>query len=139
MMHSVAELTYYFEVTNTLNLSHAAKNLRISQPTLSRAIQHLEATVGTELLVRHKKGVALTPAGKKILLQIKPLLENWKNTKLQALASHQEVEGHIKIGSHPTTGLFIHGFIGELLELYPKLEIELRHGPSDLITQQVIE
>lgn len=139
MLPSSAELSYFLEVTNTLNVSLAAKNLNISQPTLSRAIQNLENTVGTELLIRHKKGVALTPAGKKVLFKVKNLLDDWNTTKLEALASHQHVEGHIKIGCHPTVGLFIHPYITDLLLDYPKLDIELNHSTSAIITQQVID
>jgi len=139
MMPSVSELTYFFEVSNTLSLSHAAKNLSISQPALSRAIQNLESTVGAALLIRHAKGVKLTPAGQTILLQIKPLLQNWQNTKLQALASHNQVQGQIKLGCHSTVGLFIHGFITALLEKHTALDIELKHASSDVITQAVID
>lgn len=138
MMPSVAELTYFFEVANVLNLSQAAKNLTISQPALSRAIQNLESSVGTELLIRHAKGVKLTPAGQQILLQIKPLLQSWQNTKLQALASHNEAQGHIKLGCPSTVGLYLHKGVGELLEKYPALDIEIRHASSDVITQAVI-
>jgi DNA-binding transcriptional LysR family regulator len=139
MLPSAAELSYFLEVANTANLSHAAKNLCISQPALSRSIQQLEATIGTSLFIRHKKGMALTPAGKKILLQAKPLFQQWQQTKRQALASHQKVEGHIKIGCHSTIGLFFHVFLPELLETYPQLDIELCHHTSDIITQQVID
>lgn len=139
MMPSVSELTYFSEVANSLNLSKAAKNLSISQSALSRAIQNLELTVGTALLIRHSKGVKLTPAGQKILLQVKPLLQNWQNTKLEALASHNQMQGQIKLGCHSTIGLFIHGLLAELLEKHPTLNIELRHAPSDIITQSVID
>lgn len=139
MMPSVTELSYFLEVTNVLNLSLASKNLGISQPTLSRAMQSLEAMVGTDLLIRHKKGVTLTPAGKKILLQTKPLLQNWQSAKLQALAAHEEVQGHIKIGCYSAVGGFLHGIIAELLEKYPKLNLELLHDYSDEVTQQVID
>lgn len=139
MIPTVAELRYFYEITKTLNLSHAAKKLHISQPSLSRSIQHLEKTVGTDLLIRHKKGVTLTPAGKKVLFKVKSLMDEWNTTRLEALASHQQVEGHIKIGCHPTTGLFIHEHIAELLNQYPKLDIELKHATSDVVTQQVID
>jgi len=138
-MPSVSELTYFFEVANILNLSQAAKNLSISQSALSRAIQNLESSVGTALLIRHSKGVKLTPAGQKILLQVKPLLQNWHNTKLEALASHNQVQGQIKLGCHSTIGLFIHGLLAELLEKHSELDIELRHASSDIITQSVID
>jgi len=139
MMPSVAELSYFLEVTNTLNFSLAAKNLKISQPSLSRSMKNLEHTVGTNLFIRHKKGVVLTPAGEQILIQVKPLLKSWQNTKLHALASHEQIEGDVKIGCHPAIGMFIHGMLTELLETYPKLNIEIIHDASDKITQQVID
>lgn len=139
MMPSAAELSYFFEVTKTQNLSRAAKNLCISQPALSRAIQNLEATVGTTLFVRHQKGMTLTRAGKRILKQIKPLLECWQNTQLQARAAHQQVEGNIRIGCHTTIGIFLHEILLDLLDKYPKLDIEVYNSASDIITQQVID
>lgn len=139
MMPSAAELTYFLEAANTLNLSIAAKNLGMTQPALSRAIQNLEMTTGAALLIRHQRGVTLTPAGKKMLQQVKPLLQHWQNTKLEALAAHQEVQGKIKIGCHSTTAIFLHGILCELLEQYTGLEIELCHGYSENLTQQVID
>jgi DNA-binding transcriptional LysR family regulator len=139
MMPSVAELTYFLEVSKTLNLSKAAQHLDMTQPALSRAIQNLEESVGATLLIRHAKGVKLTPAGQKVLLQINPLLQCWQNTKAQALASHHQVQGQIKLGCHSAVGLFIHGFIAELLATYPALDIELKHATSNEITQAVID
>ncbi|MBA3662376.1 MAG: LysR family transcriptional regulator [Gammaproteobacteria bacterium] len=137
MMPSVAELTYFFEVTNTKNLSHAAKNLCISQPALTRAIQHLEASLGAELFIRHQKGMTLTRAGKKMLLQIKPLLQCWHNTKLEALASNQRIAGQVRIGCHTTIGIFLHNILLELLEKYPELNIEIYNATSNIINHEV--
>src|SRR5580658_5059666 len=108
MMPSSAELTYFFEITKTLNFTRAAKNMCISQPALTRAMQNLEKNVGAELFIRHKNGVTLTRAGKKILLRIKPLFECWKNATLEAVSSHNHVQGHIRIGCHSTIGLFVY-------------------------------
>ena len=138
MMPSLAQLTYFFEVSNTLNLSKAAKNLKISQPALSRAIQNLESTVGTNLLIRHAKGVKLTPAGQKIFLQIRSMVQDWQETKFQALASQNQVQGKIKLGCPASVGLLMHGGLMDLLEKYPDLELELRHAQSDTITDEVI-
>jgi len=139
MMPSVTELTYFCEIANIQNISHAAKNLSISQPSLTRAIQNLEAKMGVDLFIRHKKGVVLTPSGKKLLLQVKPLLACWQNTQFEVRACHHEVEGRIKIGCHSTTGLFIHGFLGELLRNYPKVEVDIHSAASETLTQKVVD
>ncbi len=41
MLPSAAELEYFLEVTNALNLSRAAEKLGMSQPSLSLAIKRL--------------------------------------------------------------------------------------------------
>jgi len=60
MLPSAAELEYFLEVANTLNLSRASERLGLSQPSLSLAIKRLELSIGTQLFIRHKQGVTLT-------------------------------------------------------------------------------
>jgi LysR family nitrogen assimilation transcriptional regulator len=45
------------------SITGAARTLNISQPDLSRLLQRLEDKLGQPLLVRHARGVRLTPAG----------------------------------------------------------------------------
>ena len=56
----IRELRYFAAVFRERNLTAAAKNCFISQPSISAAITHLEAELGTTLFIRHKKGVAPT-------------------------------------------------------------------------------
>ena len=48
-------------------LAAAQRRLHTSQPSLSRQMRDLEAEVGTKLLARQVRGVALTPAGRVFL------------------------------------------------------------------------
>ena len=139
MFPSAAELEYFVEISNTLNLSRASERLGISQPSLSLAIRRLEESVGTQLFVRHKRGVTLTQAGKQLLLHARQLLQYWANVKSQALASHHEVQGYFTLGCHSTIAMHIvSGFLAPLLEKHSKLEIHLKHDVSRKITEQVI-
>lgn len=45
-------------------VSAAAKKLRLSQSTLSSQLKELESRLGHTLLIRGKRGVTLTEAGK---------------------------------------------------------------------------
>jgi DNA-binding transcriptional LysR family regulator len=56
----IRELRYFAAVFRERNLTAAAKRCFISQPSISTAITHLEAELGTALFIRHKKGVAPT-------------------------------------------------------------------------------
>ena len=56
-------LRTFVAVTETLNISAAARRLRVTQPALSRHIHALEHTVGHPLFVRHRDGLRLTATG----------------------------------------------------------------------------
>lgn len=138
-MSSQTELKYFVEVANCLNLSRASERLGLSQPSLSVAIQRLENSIGTALLIRHTKGVTLTQAGKQLLAHAKQLLQYWDEIKSQALASHHDIQGSFTIGCHPSIGLaYLANFLPDLLSKYPKLEIQLEHDLSRKISERVI-
>ena len=59
----MSHLRYFLEVSRTKNISLAAKNLHLSQPSLSFAIKTLEDELGIPLLIRHSHSVSLTEAG----------------------------------------------------------------------------
>jgi LysR family transcriptional regulator, cell division regulator len=139
MMPSASEISYFLEIASTLNLSRAAERLGISQPSLSSAVQRLETSVGTALFIRSKKGVTLTQAGKQLQIHARDLLQKWKSIKGQALASTYEVQGSYTIGCHPSVALYsLGGFLPDLMESHPQLEIKLKHDISRKITESVI-
>ena len=52
------------------NISHAAKELFISQPAISRSIRKLEETLQVPLFTRSSRGVTLTEDGKLLYEQV---------------------------------------------------------------------
>lgn len=54
----------FYTVANTQNISRASRELYISQPAISKAIQKLEQNLGATLFVRSSRGVTLTHEGK---------------------------------------------------------------------------
>ena len=139
MIPSPADLTYFIEVANTLNVSRAAERLAISQPSLSLAIKRLEKSVGAPLLARSKRGVTLTQAGKQLLNHARHLLQTWEGVRTQALASVNEIQGSYAIGCHPSVALNLLGdFLPQLLQDHPQLDITLRHDLSRKVAEEVV-
>ena len=61
---NLRSLEYFIEVAKNGSFSKAAKNLFVTQPTLSRHVADLEKELKTQLFIRESKKVVLTDAGK---------------------------------------------------------------------------
>ena len=59
----IEHLYYFVKVAERHSLTTAASELFVSQQALSTAIKNLEAEFQTKLLIRHRRGVALTDEG----------------------------------------------------------------------------
>jgi len=139
MMVSPSDLTYFIEIANTKNLSRAAERIGISQPSLTLAIKRIESSLGTEVLIRSKKGVSLTKAGSRLLKHSKLMLQYWEQIKSEALSSVNEVSGRVSLGCHPSVGLYtLDKFLPKVLESSPNLEVSLFHDLSRNIAERVI-
>ena len=69
------DIETFLMLVNTKNITRTAKNLYISQPTVSRRLKQLENELGYLLVVREKgeTQITLTPAGENFI----PLAERW--------------------------------------------------------------
>lgn len=68
------QLRYFLEIAKEKNISAAAKNLYLSQPSLSQQMRKLEEELEVPLLIRHSKSVSLTDAGEQFALHARRIL-----------------------------------------------------------------
>lgn len=71
----LSTLKYFVDVAEQGNFTKAAQKLYISQPTLSRRIQELEAEIGVELFIRHRHALELSSAGEQFLVEVNDILK----------------------------------------------------------------
>ena len=64
MEQHLSQYRVFYTVAKTGNISHAAKELFISQPAISKAVSKLEESLGVTLFRRSSRGVTLTPEGR---------------------------------------------------------------------------
>jgi len=71
---SLSQLRAFIAVAEELSFTRAAERLHMTQPPLSRAIRRLEDDVGVALFERTSRNVALTPAGRALLVHARSAL-----------------------------------------------------------------
>ncbi|WP_406476924.1 LysR family transcriptional regulator [Streptomyces sp. NBC_01615] len=70
------QMRYFVAVAQELHFGRAAARLHISTPTLSQQIKAVEREIGAPLLIRHSRGVDLTPAGRVLLRAAQDVLRS---------------------------------------------------------------
>ena len=93
----------FLTVCNDMNFTHAAEHLNLTQPAVSQHIKHLEKTYGTELFIRDKKKLRLTPAGE-ILRSALETMRNDENTLKKRMQESIEEKKVLTFGVTMTIG-----------------------------------
>ena len=125
-------MEYFVTVAEELNFTKAAERLHMSQPPLSSQIRQLEEDLGTELFIRGKRHLQLTPAGSLLLARAQAILNLADATRTELRAMKGEVSGTLRIAIVEGRAPFIvAGWIKGFHRLYPGVKFRLWNGSSD--------
>lgn len=120
------QLNYFKHVAELGSFSKASTFLNIAQPALSRQIKRLETRLGITLLYRNGRGVSLTEAGDKLLVQANIILDQLNRTYEQIAGLKGDVAGRAILGIPPTVAqVLVRPLINSLREEYPLISIQV--------------
>ncbi len=119
-----------YKIFNTVaavgNISHAAKELYISQPAISKAIRRLESDLGVTLFTRTSRGVKLTEEGALFYEYTKSAFDTLSQGEENIKRITQLGIGHLRIGVSTTLCKYILlPFLKEFVLSYPHIKITI--------------
>ncbi|MGO4268413.1 LysR family transcriptional regulator [Paenibacillus sp. TAF58] len=122
------------------NLTKAAGELYITQPSVSYAIKQMEQALSMKLFHRQSKGVELTTEGKQLLLYVEQSFALLEAGEKKMSALKHLTGGELRVGA--SDSLFKHilfPYLDTYHKQYPDVRIRLSHGKTFEITARVKE
>lgn len=124
----VTQLKSFFAVARLGSVTLAAKQLGLSQPTVTSQIRHLEDHYGVELFLRQGGRLVLSDEGVRLLPQVDQLLQQEINLEFALRHSGEVHQGHLRLGA--TAPYYVLDIVQRYREHYPLVDISLAAGNS---------
>lgn len=115
MAFSFRQLQYFIAVAETGTISGAARQLSVSQSTITEALQDLDAELGTRLLERHSRGMALSHRGHQFLRHARRILADVQSARTLFSDGSETIRGTLNLG---VTSIVAGYVISDLLARY---------------------
>ena len=125
------QIRYFLAVSRTLNFTRAAEECSVAQPSLTRAIQGLEAELGGELFVRERARTHMTELGQRMLPLIQQCYDSAVNAKSLASAIKTGRVAPLKLALSLSINIaIVLPALTELSRSFPGLELKFLRGAT---------
>jgi LysR family transcriptional regulator, hydrogen peroxide-inducible genes activator len=130
----LSALRYLVAFADESSFSRAAERCKVSQPTLSVALQNLEAQLAVVLIERSKNHVALTDIGHQVAAQARRALDEARRVELIARMDTDPLHGEFRLGVIHTIGPYLlPHLIASLRRLAPDLKLFIEESMTALL------
>lgn len=124
-MDRLAAMETFVRVVDTGSFSAAARQLRIGQPAVSKAVAQLEQRLGSQLLLRSSRGLSTTEAGLHFYERARRVIEAAEEAEHAARGAAASLTGRLRFSAAVTfTRLHIIPQLPLFMSRHPDLTIE---------------
>lgn len=139
-MLDLKEFEYILSIAKHQNITRAANELYISQPSLSKYLQNMEFLLGIKLFNKFGNKFVLTFAGERYCEYAKEILYRKKELEKEMKDIEKNNVGRINIGIPFTRGSYIiPATIPKFLEKYPNIDVNIIEDTSENLERKVLE
>ncbi|WJV51254.1 LysR substrate-binding domain-containing protein [Streptomyces flavofungini] len=133
---SLAQLRAFAAVAEHLHFRDAAAAIGMSQPALSGAVSALEEALGVQLLERTTRKVLLSPAGERLAVRAKAVLDEVEALMEEADAVKAPFTGALRLGVIPTVAPYLLPTVLALVhEKYPDLDLQVHEEQTSSLLE----
>lgn len=116
----------FLAIVRAGSISAAARQMGVSQPSLSRRLALFEARIGTRLLVRTPNALTLTAAGERALVTLDRVGDHLAQMEAEIQDADVSLRGVVRVSVTETLGIvWFAPLIVEFNEAYPHIQIDL--------------
>ena len=125
------QVRYFLATASELNFTRAAERCNVTQPSLTRAIMHLEDELGGDLFRRERPQAQLTELGQRMHPLLKQCYESAHVARSLAATINSGEIGSLKLALSRTINLdLLTPHLAELSRLFKRTEVKLLRGTS---------
>ncbi len=137
---NLRRLKYFVKIVDIGSLTQAAEVLHIAQPALSQQVATLEGEMDQQLLIRTKRGVTPTDAGKVLYTHARNILRQCEQAQLAVNNAGHNLSGQVSIGLAPGTAAssLVMPLLQKLRETYPEVLVYLHENSGHALNEKVL-
>jgi LysR family transcriptional regulator for bpeEF and oprC len=125
-MDKLDAMRTFVRVVESGSFSQAARDLNVSQPTVSKQLAALEARLGTQLLARNSRTLAVTPAGQDYYEDTLRILQDLDFAEERVAVGQSAPSGLVRVTLSPAFGrMLVIPRLAAFREAFPDVSVEM--------------
>jgi DNA-binding transcriptional LysR family regulator len=139
-MIELMKMEAFLHAAENLSFSEAARQMHLSQPTISHHIKGLERELGVELFDRSSAALRLTEAGRMLLPWAHKLIRQSIEMQEMMASFQDKIVGHLRIACSTTSGKYILPQMAARFHLrYPWVRVTILTCTAEHVVPRLLE
>lgn len=140
MKFDLRDLELFVAVADSGSIARAAERAHTVPSAISKRLSDMEEALGTPLITRGTRGIALTPAGHTLLTRARTLIAHATQLEDEIASYSRGARGHVRLFANISAIVeFLPAALASFLQRHPDIRLHLEEHVSDVVARAVAE